>query len=508
MCRARKEVPACCEPALLRAQSARAAVAVTAFSIAMLPLRLVADERFDAAALDAIIAEAERSSEAAEIFFELTDRLGPRLSGSPAHDQAARWAVERFQGWGLAAARLEPFAFGRGWTLRGLTVEMVAPRYMPLIGYAEAWSPSTSGVLTGTPVYVGDRTAEEIDSLADRLENAIVLAARPQVEFLGEDRPQPAADQNSVQTGNPPFPSPSSATPRAELFARLRANGAGVALLPSSTEHGTVRVQGDRSTPSDGMPSVVLAAEQYNMLVRLAESGAPVELRIGVDVEYDEDGVDSYNVFAEIPGSDAVIGKEVVLVGAHLDSWHTATGATDNADGVATVMEAMRLLAAVGAVPRRTIRVVLWGGEEQGLLGSRAWVETHRADELARIAVYINDDPGTGKTYGFYMEQSEAAKEIFDAWLEPLRDRGVRRNVIEGIGSTDHVPFVQQGVPAFTTIKDFRHYDVRTRHTNADFADAVDVEDLRQSSIVLAVVAWHAAMRDDPFPRLPAPLPP
>jgi hypothetical protein len=468
-------------------------------------MRLVADERVDAAAVAAIIAEGEQSSEAAEIFYELTDRLGPRLSGSPAYDRAARWAVERFQTWGLAAARLEPFAFGRGWTLRALTVEMVAPRYMPLIGYAEAWSPPTSGVLTGTPVYIGDSTPEQIDSLAERLESAIVLAARPQTEFLSEDRPQPAADRNSVQTGNPPFPSPSSATPRAELFARLSAHGAGVALLPSSTEHGTVRVQGDRNAPSDGTPSVVLAAEHYNMLVRLVESGAPVELRIGVDAEYDEDGVDSSNVFAEITGSDAVIGKEVVLVGAHLDSWHTATGATDNADGVATVMEAMRLLAAIDAVPRRTIRAVLWGGEEQGLLGSRAWVERHRGDELVRIAVYINDDPGTGKTYGFYMEQSEAAKEIFDAWLEPLRDLGVRRNVIEGIGSTDHVPFVQQGVPAFTTIKDFRHYDVRTRHTNADFADAVDVEDLRQSAIVLAVVAWHAAMRDDAIPRLPAP---
>jgi carboxypeptidase Q len=479
-------------------------VAVAVLVVAMIPLRLVADERVDASAVAAIIAEARQSSDAAEMFYELTDELGPRLSGSSAYDRAARWAVERFQTWGLAA-RLEPFAFGRGWTLRGLTVEMVAPRYMPFIGYAEAWSPPTSGMLTGTPVYVGDSTAEEIDSLADRLEGAIVLAARPQVEFLSEDRPQPGADRNSVQTGNPPFPSPSSATPRAELFARLAAHGAGVALLPSSTEHGTVRVQGDRNTSSDGTPSVVLAAEHYNMLIRLVESGAPVELRIGVDAQYDEDRVDSDSVFAEIPGSDAVIGKEVVLVGAHLDSWHTATGATDNADGVATVMEAMRLLAALDAAPRRTIRAVLWGGEEQGLLGSRAWVEAHRGEDLERIAVYINDDPGTGKTYGFYMEQSEAAKEIFDAWLKPLRDLGVRRNVIEGIGSTDHVPFVQQGVPAFTTIKDFRHYDVRTRHTNADFADAVDVEDLRQSAIVLAVVAWHAAMRDDAIPRLSAP---
>ena len=205
MCRVREEGPACCGPWLLRARSARTGIAVAAFVIAMVPLRLVADERVDAAAVAAIIAEAEQSSEAAEIFYELTDRLGPRLSGSPAYDRAARWTAERFQTWGLAAVRLEPFAFGRGWTLRALTVEMVAPRYMPLIGYAEAWSPPTSGVLTGTPVYIGDSTAEEIDSLADRLESAIVLAARPQVEFLSEDRPQPAANQTSVQTGNPPF---------------------------------------------------------------------------------------------------------------------------------------------------------------------------------------------------------------------------------------------------------------------------------------------------------------
>ena len=489
----------------VRAQVARAATAVATLVIATTSPCAVAAERVDAAAVAAIVAEARESSEVAELFHELTDSLGPRLSGSPAHDRAARWAVERFQSWGLTAPRLEPFEFGRGWTLRGLTVEMLAPRYMPLIGYAEAWSPPTSGVLTGSPLYLGDSTVEEIDALADRLPSSIVLAARPQVAFLSEDRPQPAGDMQSVQTGNPPFPTPSSATPRAELFARLGAHGAGVALLPSSTEHGTVRVQGDRNTPPNGTPSVVLAAEHYNLLVRLAAAGAPVQLRIGVDAQYDDDGVDSYNVFAEIPGCDAAIGREVVLVGGHLDSWHTATGATDNADGAATVMEAMRILAAIDAAPRRTIRAVLWSGEEQGLLGSRAWVARHRTDELERVAVYINDDPGSGKTYGFYMEQSEAAKEIFDDWLEPLRSFGVRRNVIEGIGSTDHVPFVEQGVPAFTTIKDFRHYDVRTRHTNADFAEAVDVEDLRQSAIVLAVVALHAAMRDEPFPRLPLP---
>ncbi len=236
------------------------------------------------------------------------------------------------------------------------------------------------------------------------------------------------------------------------------------------------------------------------MLVRLAEA---VELSIEVGVRFDEESLDSNNILAEIPGTDPALEDEVVLVGAHLDSWHTATGATDNADGAAAVMEAMRILSALDARPRRTIRVALWGGEEQGLLGSRAWVKQNLGDEAARdqIAVYLNDDPGSGETYGFYMEENAAAKEIFDAWLEPLSDLGVRRNVIEGIGSTDHVPFVALGVPAFNTIKEFENYDVRTRHTNADLADAVSLEGVRQSAVVMAVVAWHAAMRDAQIPR-------
>jgi Zn-dependent M28 family amino/carboxypeptidase len=239
------------------------------------------------------------------------------------------------------------------------------------------------------------------------------------------------------------------------------------------------------------------------MLVRLVKAGAPVELRVEVASRFDGGNLDAYNVLAEIPGADPKLRNEVVLVGAHLDSWHTATGATDNADGVAAAMEAMRILSALDARPRRTIRVALWGGEEQGLLGSRAWVAQRLEQEAARdaIAVYLNDDPGAGPTYGFYMEGNAPAKAIFDEWLAPLADIGMRRNVIEGIGSTDHVPFVELGLPAFTTIKDFKDYDVRTRHTNADLADAVAVEDISQSAVALAVFAWHAAMRDERIPR-------
>jgi hypothetical protein len=461
-----------------------------------------AQEALDDATVAAIRVEGLQRSDAAGLFYTLTDVLGPRLTASPAHGEAARWARDRFREWGLANPRLEAFTFGRGWSLEGLTLEMTAPRYMPLVGYAEAWSPSTSGTLIGAPIYIGDSTAEEIDRIGSRLRGAIVLTHRPQAEFLRADRMEPSIGNGPVQTGNPAFPAPSSATPTAQVLARLQAHTAGVAVRPGAMEHGTVRVQGNRETAGDAVPSVVLGAEQYNMLVRLVTAGVPVQLRIGVNARFDQ-GPDAYNVLAEIPGADPALRDQVVFIGAHLDSWHTATGATDNADGVAGTMEAMRILAAMKVRPRRTIRVALWGGEEQGLLGARAHVQQHLGDEAARarISVYLNDDPGTGATYGFYMENNEAAKAIFDGWLEGLRDLGVRRNVIEPIGSTDHVPFDEIGIPAFTAIKDFRNYDVRTRHTNADLADAVNVADLRQSAVALAVFAWHAAMRDEPIPR-------
>lgn len=453
--------------------------------------------------IGAIKAEGARGTEATVLFHTLTDTIGPRLTGSPAHMQAASWAVERLKAWGLQDPRLEPFQFGRGWSLEKLIVEMTAPRFMPLIGYAEAWSPPTSGVLIGAPVYIGDSTAADIDRLGPRLRGAIVLMHRPQTEFLRNDRQQPSEGTGPVQTGNPPLPVPSSSTPTFDMLARLRALGAGVALSPGAMQHGTVRVQGSRNTAPDAVPTVVLAAEHYNMLVRMVQAGASPQLRIEVGTRSYENDLNSYNVLAEIPGADAMLRDEVVLVGAHLDSWHTATGATDNADGATAVMEAMRILMAVHARPRRTIRVALWGGEEQGLLGSRAYVEQHLRDGLSRskISVYLNDDPGTGPSYGFYMENNEPAKRIFDAWLAPLRDIGVRRNVIEGIGATDHVSFDQAGIPAFNVIKDFQNYDTRTRHTNADLADAVRIEDVRQAAVFMAVMTWQAAMRDQPIPR-------
>lgn len=276
-------------------------------------------------------------------------------------------------------------------------------------------------------------------------------------------------------------------------------------LRPSQGQHGTLFVLGRRNTPDDAVPSVVLAAEHYNMLVRLLQAGAPVELRVEVGSRYHAEDTNGYNVIAEIPGVDPALRDEIVMAGAHLDSWHSSPGATDNADGVVAALEAIRILHAVDARPRRTIRVALWGGEEQGLLGSRAYVERHLAGDANRAArenlyVYFNDDPGTGATYGFYLEENDAVKPIFDAWLEPFGDLGTKKNVIDAIGSTDHLSFTRAGMPGFNTIKDYVAYDVRTHHTNTDFFERVRERDLQQSAIVLASFLYHAAMRDGPLP--------
>jgi hypothetical protein len=453
-----------------------------------------------------IRAEGLQRSRALAMYRTLTDEIGARLTGSPAHVQAARWARDRFTEWGLSNPRLEPFEFGRGWQLDHVSVETTEPRYMPLIAYAEAWSPSTRGVLSGRAVYVGDKTASQIQAMAGQLRGAIVLSHLPQTEFVSRDRPQPGLDDRPVATGNPVLPQPRSTAPADELRALLRQAGAAVTLRPSAYRDGTVGVTGNRATPSDAVPSVVIAGEQYNVLARLAARGKPVSLRVELRTRYFEEDRNSYNVVAEIPGQDPVLRDEVVLIGAHLDSWHTASGATDNADGAVAVMEAMRILRSLGATPRRTIRVALWSGEEQGLLGARAYVAQHFNTPAARdrLAVYLNDDPGSGRTLGFYMEGNREAKALFDRWLAPLADLGATRNIIEGIGSTDHVPFNEAGLPGFNVIKDFDAYDERTRHTNADHPERMSEDELKQSAIVMATFAWHAAMHEEKIPRASA----
>jgi hypothetical protein len=292
----------------------------------------------------------------------------------------------------------------------------------------------------------------------------------------------------------------------------MREVGAGVVLRPTQGRHGTAFVLGNRNTPIDGAPSIILVAEHYNLVLRALTSGAPVKLRVRVDARNFTADTNGYNVIAEIPGTDPVVGDEVVLLGAHLDSWHSATGATDNADASATLMEAARILTALGARPRRTIRFALWGGEEEGLLGSRAYAAAHYAGDAnaaarAKFSVYLNSDPGSGPIFGWYLEENAVIKPIFDAWLEPLKDLGARRNVMAKIGNTDHISFTALGLPAFNSLQGYVDYDTREHHTNMDFADRVKTEDLKQNAIVLATFAWQAATRGERLPRTPRPLP-
>ena len=450
--------------------------------------------------------EGLQRSRALAMYRTLTDEIGARLTGSPAHKRAANWARDRFMEFGLTNPHLEPYEFGRGWELEQISVAMTEPRYFPLIAYAEAWTPSTKGVISGRVIYVGDKNAAQVQAMAGQLRGAIVLTHLPVTEWVERDRPQPGLDDKPIATGNPTLPGARSTTPANDLMPILQRAGAAVALRPSAYRDGTVGVLGNRMTATDSVPSIIVGGEQYNVLARLAAGGHPPSLRVELRTRSIDDDRNSYNVIADIPGSDPAVRDQIVLVGAHLDSWHTATGATDNADGAIAVLEAGRILKALGTAPRRTIRIALWSGEEQGLLGARAYLQQHLNTPAARdqLDVYINDDPGSGKTLGFYMEGNQAAKAIFDRWLAPLKDLGATRNIIEGIGATDHVPFNEMGLPGFNVIKDFDAYDVRTRHTNADFPERMSEDELKESAIFMATFAWQAAMANEKIPRTPA----
>ncbi len=472
-----------------------------------------AQTALDTSALQRMHREAFDNSQADALFETLTADIGPRLTASPAHRRAAEYTRGVLAKIGLSNARMEPWHFGRGWSLEKQTIEMVEPRYLPMIGYAEAWSPSTSGEIVATPVLAAGKTPEQIAAMAASVKGAIVLTQPAVTNFIRQDRPQPtdpayrpnsAAYATNVRLTN--AAAPARVSPAQQLTRALAAAGAGVLIAPSRGEHGTVFAMGRDNGPG-AAPSLVLAGEHYNMILDLLSRHIPVKLRVNIQTRfYDDAQGNAYNVLAELPGADPALRDQVVMIGAHLDSWHTGTGATDNADGVTTVVEAMRIIKADGLHPRRTIRVALWGGEEQGLLGSKAWVQQHlmgdaNAEARRKLDVYLNIDNGTGPIYGWYAQNDESVKQLFDRWLEPLKEYGARRNTLEAIGSTDHLSFIAAGVPGFNPIQDYTNYDVRTHHTNMDTADRLSVNDIRQAALMMAAFAYDAAVSDAPFPR-------
>jgi hypothetical protein len=338
---------------------------------------------------------------------------------------------------------------------------------------------------------------------AGKLKGAILFTSPIQEYAIRADRPAASGDLK------PPSPAPANRPPNlnAERLASLKAEGVAVTIEPNIGEHGTVFVTG-RDMGASAVPSIILASEHYNLIARMLQQNIPVKLAIEIQATFNEDDRNTHNVIAEIPGTDNAIKDEIVMVGAHLDSWHTATGATDNADGAATVIEAMRILKALNVRPRRTIRAALWAGEEQGLLGSKAYVEQHLAGDKNKAArdkfsIYFNLDNGYPPISGFYMEGNDAARAIMTEWLKPVANLGAIMPAPGHIGATDHLSFLDVGVPGFQAVQEYVNYDVRTHHTNADFAERIEPAALKQAATVMAVVLYQASMREGTFPKPP-----
>jgi hypothetical protein len=491
-----------------------------------------AQEPVDLQVITQIKKEGFENSQVMETLSWLTDVYGPRLTGSPNFRKASEWARDRLAEWGLENARLEPWGtFGRGWQVERFSIVMTEPQYMHIVGYPKAWTPGTPGPITGTPVLVEIKSEEDFEKYRGTLAGAIVMYKEPaelKTEFEPIARRRTAEDLEKLAQA----PEPGARSPwwarREEFLARrrlqrkiiefLRDEGAALLLEPSARNYGIVRVGrgGDfKMNAEPTLPAIVVAAEQYNRIARLLEKNLPVKIRAEIETRFFEDDSLGYNVIAEIPGVDKKLKKELVMLGAHLDSWHAGTGATDNGAGSAVVMEAVRILKAIGVRPRRTIRIALWSGEEQGLLGSRGYVKKHFADrktmelkpEHARLSAYFNLDNGSGKIRGIYLQGNDAVRPIFEAYLKPFHDLGATTVTIRNTGGTDHLSFDAVGLPGFQFIQDPIDYSTRTHHTNMDVYDHALKSDLMQASVIMASFVYHTAMRDQKLPRKPLPEP-
>ncbi len=476
--------------------------------------------------------EGLKNSQVMETMSYLTDVHGPRLSNSPGLKAASEWSRDKLTEWGLTNAALEPWGeFGRGWSLERFSIHMTEPSFSPIIAYPKAWTAGTGGKVSGQPVLLDISSEEDLDEYKGKLNGAIVLMAgtrEAQTHFEADARRRDEESLKELAMAPDPAGRSGFAGRRAE-FRRLRQlrrkvaeflkkEGAAVVLEASRGEHGTLFVGGGGSRdPKDepAIPQLVVSIEHHARIARLLEKKVPVNLEVEIATQFHEEDLQGYNVVADISGTDPRIGSELVMLGGHIDSWHAATGATDNAAGVAVAMEAVRILRALNVEPRRTIRVGFWSGEEQGLLGSRGYVEKHFAvrktmelkPDHDKFSAYFNLDNGTGKIRGVYLQENSAVRPIFEAWLEPFQDLGAETLSVRNTGGTDHLAFDAVGLPGFQFIQDPIDYSTRTHHTNMDFWDHAIAGDLMQASVIMAAFVYNAAMRDEKLPRKPLPLP-
>lgn len=511
-----------------------------------------AQETIDLGAAGRIRDTALNHSQIMDMVGSLTDVSGPRLTGSSNLKRAEEYARDKLREWGLENAHLEGWGpFGRGWSLEGFTANMLSPRFSTLIAYPKAWSPGTNGVVRGEVVLLDAKTVADLDKYKGKLKGKIVLFSQARhIDPLFDPPAHRQTDEELLRLSNAPpagEPRPFQFTPeqRSEeefnyrKWQLIQDEGAAVVMQPSYRDAGTVYVTSatvpyppdvpfekrahawDLSKPLV-TPQVNVAAEQYNGIVRLVMRGIPVRLEVNIAVRFSDEDPMSYNVIAEIPGTD--LKDEVVMVGGSIDSWHSGTGATDNAVGAATALEVIRILQALKLKPRRTIRIGLWSAEEQGSLGSHAYVAAHLGRRVSaaedrsgrahyefkpeheKFDAYFNFDYGSGRIRGLYLQGNEAAQPIFRDILAPYKDLGASTLSVANIAATDHVPFDEVGLPAFQWIRDYMEGDnTRAPHTNMDTYDHVLEDDLKQSAAVAAALIYHLAMRDERIPRKPLP---
>jgi carboxypeptidase Q len=467
--------------------------------------------------------EGFQNSQVMETLSWLSDVYGPRLSGSDNLRKAGEWARDQMTRWGLQHAALELYdsPIFRGWSLQHFSIDMVEPQYMRIYGYPMAWSPATAAPLTGTPMVVTVKSKDDFDKYRGKLRGALVMNGRPDTANIGfQPEASRLTDAELDKQGHEISPGePASLKEEEEDFNKglekmveilkfFQAEGVAAVITPSSIPE-AVRVSGyyDQKWQAP-FPSFVFSREHYGRIVRMLDKKVPVKLSLSINATF-TDHVRGFNVVAEIPGSDPALATQVVMLGGHLDSWHTATGATDNGAGCAVAMEAVRLIQTLGLKPRRTIKVGLWSGEEQDYFGSLGYVTKHfgnpnsseRTPEFERLAAYFNLDNGSGRIRGINLQGNEAARPIFEAWLRPFAYLGATTVTTLNTGGTDHMPFNAVGLPGFQFIQDPLNYETRAHHSSLDVYEEAVPDDLKQASVILATFAYHAAMRDEMLPR-------
>jgi carboxypeptidase Q len=516
-------------------------------------------DRLDYAAIGQIRDEGLNRSQVMDTLFWLTDRYGPRLTGTPAIDEAGAWTMKKMTEWGLSNVHREEWNFGRGWSLVRFSAHMIEPRIQPLIGFPKTWSVGTDGPVSADVVRATIATDADFAKYKGQLKGRIVLSQPSRAVRMLEGPFIVKMDGDlAKEAGTTPIPAQRGrggrggrgAAPGADAPADPAADqpvgqaaqqfqqrlqqfytdegvvavfdrgsdadtanmGSGLSVNQQHPDGGTVFPGGVNRTAPAGVPQVTLAVEHYNRMVRLLEHNVPVKAELDLRVQF-HDNAKGFNIVGEIPGSDP--SGEVVMLGAHFDSHPFATGATDNATGTTAMLEALRIIETLGLKPKRTIRVALWGGEEQGLLGSRAYVLAHFADpqrmqlkpEHAKLSAYFNLDNGTGRIRGIWMQGNLAVRPIFEQWIEPLKDLDVTILGPRSVASTDHSSFDAVGLPGFQFVQDRLEYNSRTHHSNMDVYDRVQRDDLVQQATVAAVFAYDAAMRSEKLPRKALPKP-